>query len=227
MAAHLDLEEQEQLDQIKHFWAKYGNAITWVLIAVFGSMAAWNGWNYWQRSQAAKASALYDELQRVASGRDAEKIERAFNDMKAGFGSTTYAAQAAMLAGKALYEAKKPDAARAALTWAMNDASDPAYQGLARLRLAGLEFDAKAYDQALKLLDVALPKALEPLAQDRKADVLLAQGKADDAKALYLLAWKNMPDRMEYRQLVEVKLASLGVDVSTLAPASAASEVAK
>lgn len=220
MATHLDLEEQEQLDQIKHFWAQYGNLITWVLIAIFGSLAAYNGWNYWQRSQAAKASALYEELQRASIGSDAAKIERAFNDIKDGYGGTAYAAQAAMLAGKALFEAKKPDAARAALTWAMNDASDPAYQGLARLRLAGLEFDAKAYDAALKLLDTAMPKALEPLAQDRKGDVLRAQGKADEAKAMYLLAWKGLSERVEYRQLIEVKLASLGVDVATLGGAT-------
>ena len=220
MAAHLDLEEQEQLDQIKHFWAQYGNLITWVLIAVFGSLAAYNGWNYWQRSQAAKASALYEELQRATIGSDAAKIERAFNDIKDSYGATTYAAQAAMLAGKALFEAKKPDAARAALTWAMNDASEPAYQGLARLRLAGMEFDAKAYDQALKLLDAAMPKALEPLAQDRKGDILLAQGKTDDAKVMYLSAWKGLTERVEYRQLIEVKLASLGVDVSAQAPAA-------
>jgi predicted negative regulator of RcsB-dependent stress response len=224
MAAHLNLEDQEQLDKIKHFWAQYGNIITWVLIAVFGSMAAWNGWNYWQRSQGAKAAAMYEELQRATISGDAANIERAFTSMKDGYGSTTYAAQAAMLAGKALYEAKKPDAARAALTWAMNDAAEPAYQGLARLRLAGMEFDAKAYDQAFKLLDTAMPKALEPLAQDRKADILLAQGKADEAKAMYQQAWKGMGERVEYRQLIEVKLAALGVDVSSLAGAA---EVAK
>jgi predicted negative regulator of RcsB-dependent stress response len=224
MAAHLNLEDQEQLDKIKHFWAQYGNIITWVLIAVFGSMAAWNGWNYWQRSQGSKAAAMYEELQRATISGDAANIERAFTSMKDGYGSTTYAAQAAMLAGKALYEAKKPDAARAALTWAMNDAAEPAYQGLARLRLAGMEFDAKAYDQAFKLLDTAMPKALEPLAQDRKADILLAQGKADEAKAMYQQAWKGMGERVEYRQLIEVKLAALGVDVSSLAGAA---EVAK
>ncbi|MEX1167553.1 MAG: tetratricopeptide repeat protein, partial [Hydrogenophaga sp.] len=101
MAANLNLEDQEQLDQIKHFWAQYGNLITWVLIALFGSLAAYNGWNYWQRSQATKASALFEEMQRATVGGDAAKIERAFNDIKDGFGSTTYAAKAAMLAGKA------------------------------------------------------------------------------------------------------------------------------
>ena len=41
MATHLDLEEQEQLDALKHFWNQWGNLITWVLIAVLGAYAAW------------------------------------------------------------------------------------------------------------------------------------------------------------------------------------------
>jgi predicted negative regulator of RcsB-dependent stress response len=49
MATHLDLEEQEQLDQLKAFWNRYGNLLTWVLIAVLAVVAGWNGWNYWQR----------------------------------------------------------------------------------------------------------------------------------------------------------------------------------
>jgi len=44
MSKHLDLEEQEQLDQLKHFWNKYGNVITWLLIVVMGSYAGWNGY---------------------------------------------------------------------------------------------------------------------------------------------------------------------------------------
>lgn len=77
MAKHLNLEEQEQLDQLKNFWVRYGNLVTWVLIAVFGSVAAWNGWNYWQRTQATKAAALFQELDRAAQSNDAERIERA------------------------------------------------------------------------------------------------------------------------------------------------------
>src|SRR5690606_29262162 len=137
MAKHLDLEEQEQLDQIKHFWAQYGNLITWTLIVVFGSMAAWNGWNYWQRSQAAQASALYEEIERAALANDAEKTERAFAQIKDSFGRTTYAAQGAMLAGKTLFEAGKLDAARDALAWAADKSSVEALQAVARLRLSG------------------------------------------------------------------------------------------
>jgi len=38
MSSHLDLEEQEQLDELKHFWKQYGHVITWILIAVMGAM---------------------------------------------------------------------------------------------------------------------------------------------------------------------------------------------
>jgi predicted negative regulator of RcsB-dependent stress response len=223
MANHLDLEEQEQLDQLKHFWAQYGNLITWVLIAVFGSFAAWNGWNYWQRTQATKAAALYDEIDRAAAARDADKMARALSEMQDRFGGSTFAAQGSLLAGKTLFEAGKTDAARAALVWVSDRASDEAYQAIARLRLAGLDIEAKAYDQALKTLEAPMPKAFDALAADRRGDVYLAQGKTDEARQQYEAAWRGFSQRAEYRNLVEIKLASLGVDAASLAPVAEAS----
>ena len=216
MAKHLDLEEQEQLDQIKHFWAQYGNLITWLLIAVLGSMAAWNGWNYWQRSQASKAAVLFDEIERAAVASDTERMERALADMKDRFGSTTFAAQSGLLAGKALYDAGKADGARAALTWVADKASDDAYKAVARLRLVGLDMEAQAFDQALKTLEAPVPKAFEPLVADRRGDVFMSQGKSEEAKTQYQNAWRGLSEQAEYRRLVEVKLAALGVSVASL-----------
>jgi len=224
MAKHLDLEEQEQLDQIKHFWAQYGNLITWVLIAVFGSMAAWNGWNYWERSQATKAAALYDEIERAAVASDADRMERALAEMTSRFGGTTFAAQGGLLAAKTLFDAGKTDGARAALTWVADKASDDAYKAVARLRLVGLDIEAQAFDQALKTLEAPVPKAFGPLVADRRGDVFMAQGKAEEAKTQYQNAWSGLSDRAEYRRLVEVKLAALGVSVASL---TATGEVAR
>lgn len=216
MAKHLDLEEQEQLDQIKHFWNRYGNLISWVLIVVFGAFAAWNGWNYWQRTQAAKAAALYDEVDRAALAKDADRMQRALADMQSQFASTTFASQAALQAGKTLFDAGKVPEARAALVWAAEKSSDNSYKAVARLRLAALDIEAQAFEQALKTLEAPVPKAFEPLVADRRGDIYMAQGKTDDAKTQYQNAWKNLGNRTEYRRLVEVKLASLGVDVASL-----------
>jgi predicted negative regulator of RcsB-dependent stress response len=225
MAKHLDLEEQEQLADIKHFWNEYGNLITWVLIAVFGAIAAWNGWQYWQRTQAAQAAAMYDEVERAAQARDTARVERAFSDMKDKFGRTTYAQQAGMLAAKTFIENGNTDAAKAALAWVADKASDEGYQATARLRLASVLVQAKAYDEALKQLSGDFPKSFEGLVADRRGDVYNLQGKKAEAKAEYIKAYKSSDERAEYRRLIEVKLSALGVDPKELVtpPATAPS----
>jgi predicted negative regulator of RcsB-dependent stress response len=222
MARHLDLEEQEQLDELKHFWNQWGNLISWFLIAVLGSYAAWNGWQYWQRQQAVQASALYDEIERAASGGDVGRVEQGFKDIQDKFGRTSYAQQAGLLAAKVFTEKGKPDQAKSALQWVANDASDEGYQAIARLRLAAVLVEAKAYDDALKQL-AGMPAEFEPLAADRRGDIYNLQGKKDQAKAEYLKAWPGFAPDSEYRTLVEVKLTALGVDVQSLkAPAETA-----
>ena len=212
MAQHLDLEEQEQLDQIKHFWNQYGNLITWALILVLGAFAAWNGYQYWERNQSAKSAALYDEVNRAAQATDLPKLERAFGDIKDKFGGTDYAQQAGLLAAKVLADHGKADAAKAALAWVAEKSDNLGYQTVAKLRLAALLADAKSYDDALKQLSGTFPKQFEGLVADRKGDVLALQGKSADAKAEYVKAYAALPVGTDYRRLVEFKLNALGVD---------------
>lgn len=212
MSKALDLEEQEQLDQLKHFWKTWGNLISWLLIAVLGSYAAWNGYQYWERSQSVKASALYDEVERAVAAGDVSRVERSLADMKDNFGSTQFAQQAALLAAKTLQSQAKTDAARAALSGVIDKASDPAYRDVARLRLAGLHLDAKAYDEALKTLSAEFTPAMGGLAADLRGDVLQAKGQTAEAVVAYQLAWTKLADAVDYRRLVQAKLNALGVD---------------
>lgn len=227
MAKQLDLEEQEQLDQIKHFWKQYGNLITWLLIAILGSYAGWNGYQYWQRSQAAQASALYDELERLGAQGDPAKVQRAFTDMRDKFGGTVFATQGGLLAARLLQEAGKADEAQAALTWVADKASDPAYQAIARLRLAALLAQAKDYAAAMARLDGEFPDEFKPLVADRKGDLLMLQDKPADARTQYQQAYAGLDARNEYRRLVEIKLTALGADPRPAADAASAAEKQK
>lgn len=212
MAKHLDLEEQEQLDSLKHFWKQYGNAITWALIGVLGAFASWNFYQYWQRSQATQAASLFDEVERVVQSADTAKIDRVFADMKERYGATTYAQQTGLLVAKQYYNAGQLEAAKAALVWVADKASDQGYQAIAKLRLAGILAEAKAFDQALQQLSGSFPASFEALVADRKGDIFLLQGKSAEAIAAYRIAFKKFDERTDYRRLVEVKLNSLGVD---------------
>ena len=210
MATHLDLEEQEQLDQLKAFWKDYGNLITWALIAVLGAYAAWNGWSYWQREQATKASAIFEELDKSIQADDVAKTTGIFADMKERFPRTTLTQQAGLLTAKLQVENGQADAAATTLEWVSQNASEVEYQTIARLRLAGVLLDQKKYNEALKQLDAATAKDFVALVADRRGDVLAAQGKTDAARAAYAAAWKAMDAKFSYRRLIEAKLAAIG-----------------
>ncbi|WP_028605390.1 YfgM family protein [Ottowia thiooxydans] len=213
MATHLDLEEQEQIDAIKHFWKQWGNLITWVLIVIFGAFAAYNGWQYWERSQASKAALMHDELTRSISSGDVAHIERALADMKDKFSGTAYASLGGLEAAKALSEKGKLPEAKAALAWVAEKGSDAGLKAIAQLRLASLLTGEKAYDEALKHLAGSFPSEFVPLAADRRGDIYLLQGKRAEAASEFGKAYQGLDAASgEYRRLVGIKLNSLGID---------------
>jgi len=218
MATHLDLEEQEQLDQLKAFWKQYGNLITWLLVLLLGGYAAWNGWNLYQRDQGQKAGSLYDELDRAAQQGDSDRATRIFADMKARYPGATFTHQAGLLAARVAADKGQYDAATASLAWVADKASDDEYRAIAHLRLAGLLLDTKKYEEALKQVDAVSggPEFLA-LAADRRGDILLAQGKSTEAQAAYLKAWTAMDPKLDYRRVVEAKLNLLGVQPAATA----------
>jgi predicted negative regulator of RcsB-dependent stress response len=212
MASHLDLEEQEQLDELKHFWKRWGDLITWVLIAVLGGYAAWMGWQSYEGKQAAQSAALYDTVERAALSGDVALLDRSVTDIKEKFASTTYAQQAALLAARIYQDKDRKADAKAQLTWVTEKASNEGYQALARLRLAALLIDEKSYDEARKQLTAKAPEAFAPLMSDRLGDLAMLQAQPTEAVQHYKAAWKAFEPNAEYRRLVAVKLAALGAD---------------
>ena len=210
MATQLDLQEQEQIDALKAFWKQYGNLITWTITLVLAAFAAWNGWQWYQRDLSVKASVMHDEVDKAVAAGDVDKAVRVFGDLRERFARTTFAPQAALALAKLQHEKGKVDDARGTLAWVATDAHDEEYRSVALLRLAGLDLDAKKYDEALKSLDAAKSPSFAGLVADRRGDVLLAQGKKAEAVAAYQAAWKALPPTVDYRRLVEAKLTSLG-----------------
>lgn len=225
MATQLDLQEQEQLDALKAFWNKYGNLATWTLVLVLGAFAAWNGWNYWQREQGFKAGAMFDELDRAGQAGEVDKAGRIFADLKTAFPGTAFAQQGGLLLAKLQFDKGQADNARASLTWVAENGVEDEVRTVARLRLAALQAEAKQFDEALKTLAAATAPGFEGLVADRRGDVLITQGKKDEAVAAYNAAYKALGEKADYRRLVDAKLTALGA--APEAAAAAASGVGK
>lgn len=222
MATQLDLQEQEQLDELKAFWNKYGNLITGLLIVVFGAYAAWNGWQWYQRDQGVKAGAMFEELDRAAVAGDAERSGRIFADLRERYPRSTFAAQGALLAARVQFERGQADAARASLQWLAENGREDEARTVARLRLAALQGEARQYDEALKTLEGAKAAGFEALVADRRGDLLAAQGKPAEARTAYEAAYAAMSDQVAYRRLIEAKLTAMGAAPAPAASASGA-----
>lgn len=205
-----DLEEQEQLASIKSWWNQYGNLATWLLIIVLGAYAAWSGWNYYQRNQSSQAAQLYQELQKAVMAKDNAKVQRAATDMQDRFGRTAYAQMSGLAAAKSAFDANDPKAAKAQLQWIADNGHDDEYKAIAKIRLAGILLDEKAYDDGLKLLAGDYPAQFAGVVADRKGDILVAQNKIEEARSAYQSALDKTDQKNPGRQLIQLKLDAIG-----------------
>jgi predicted negative regulator of RcsB-dependent stress response len=186
--ATYDLEEQEQLATLKAWWKDNGNLVMTALSLVLIVFAAWQAWNYYQRNQAAQASGLYDAVQKAAAASDLKQVRESAGAILERYPRTSYAAMAALVSAKAHFQGGDLKTAHAQLAWAVENAKDEGLQDIARLRLASVMLDEKAYDDALKVLDATHGAAFDAPFLAVRGDVLVAQGKKDEARAAYKAA---------------------------------------
>ncbi len=209
-----NLQEQEQIDELKSFWNRYGNAILGALTIALFVFAGVRGWNWYETRQATAASGIYSQLTQAVESKNIEQVKQRSEDLFKQYGGTAYGQMAGLMAARAYVDANDLPGAKGALQWVIDNASDDEFKHLARLRLSGLLLDEKSFDAALKLLDPAQAGKLTPEMSgafaDRRADVMLAQDNASGAKAEYEKALATLPAASPLRQLVQLKLDSLG-----------------
>ncbi len=217
----LDLQEQEQLDTLKHFWERWGTPISVVLIIALLAFAGWRGYDWYQSRQASQAAALYEQLYADVASGDMGKLATSLKAMQDSYNSTTYAQQAGLLAGKAYFEKGKLDEARNALQAAAASTADKGLQSVAKLHLSSVLIAQKQYDQALQQLSQGMEPSYAALVADRTGDIYALQGKSAEAAKSYTEAYKAIERGEPYRQMIAMKLTALGVDVAALEPAAA------
>jgi len=207
-----DLEEQEQIDELKAWWKQYGRMLIVLVVAACVGAAGTAGWQWYKRSQSEQASQLYGTLEKAVRANDLKQIRELSGQLMDKFAGTAYGPMAALAVAKASYDGGDAKSAQAQLQWTIDNARDDDLIATARLRLAGVLLDEKKYDEALKLLDTAHPEAFTGLFADLKGDTYVAQGKMAEAKAAYRQALEKLPGEGTYRAIVQVKLDALGVD---------------
>jgi len=207
----LDLEEQEQVAELKAWWRQHGNLIVGTVVAAALAFSAWQGWRWYQASQAAQAAGYYEAVAKAAQAGDPKALRDATGTLIESYPRTLYAAMGALVAARFHFDRNDLKSAKTQLEWVIERSPSEDFKDLARLRLASILIDEKAYDEALKVLDAKHGAAYESQFAALKGDALVAKNQRAEAKAAYQLAIeKSTNEQSQFRESVRMRLESLG-----------------
>ncbi|MDM1757757.1 MULTISPECIES: tetratricopeptide repeat protein [Acinetobacter] len=211
------MTDEEQLDSLKSFFKKYGSAmVSGVLIALI----AFFGWQYWQKNNLAKAQNQTAKVQQLF-----DQAHAANGDAKATAALTTaadklvkedpdsiQAIQTQFTMAKLAYDQADYAKAERELKKVENSKiDDKGILQAVKIRLADAQFAQKKYDEALKTLSAVNEPTFKSTAEEMKGDVYVAKNDIENAKKSYQAAWDALLERKQERQILQIKLESVGV----------------
>lgn len=208
--ATLDLQEQEQVDAIKAWWKDNGKTVLWALVLVVGGIAGSQAWQSYKATKRVEAATVYNELIKQVGSNDPKRINDAAAVVTDKYGSSAYAPRAALLAAQVNISTHDNARAKTQLQWVIDHADEDGLKNAARLNLASVLLDEKNFAEAAKLLEAPHPESFDGLYADLKGDVLNAQGKPEEARAAYQVAFNKFDAKSMYRSLIQMKLDALG-----------------
>jgi predicted negative regulator of RcsB-dependent stress response len=220
-----DLEEQDQLDELKAWWARWGNTVATVILLACLAAAAVQGWRWWAGKKAEEAAVLFNAVTMAARANDVTKAKDAAAQLADKFAGSGYSPRAAFIVAKMQFDAGDAAASRAQLQWVVDHADEQELKEIARYRLAELMLNDKQYDEALKMLDAKQSAPFAGLYADLRGDALAAAGRKADARAAYQEALTKFDAKSPYRNYVQVKLESVGGTAADAAGANATTSV--
>jgi len=199
----LSTEEEESIESLKRWWNESGRLLALgIAVVVIGYF----GWQFWQNSQtqnAARASAVYDQLTRIAVTAPGQAIAEParsealtlIETLRTDHASSIYALYGALFGARLAVEADDLDAARTELEWFLANtrsgllgSTEETLVSLAQLRLGRVLLADNQPDRALTLISGVDGKALSAQFEELRGDIYLAQGQRDMAVQAYAAA---------------------------------------
>ena len=211
------LSDAEQLDQLKSATKKYGSAvISGVLIALI----AFFGWEYWQKKTLAESQTETARVQQLMNDAHASvgqadawtKLSTSADAIMKEDANSVQAVQTQFLMAKTAYDQGQYANAEKALKKVENsEVKDKGLLQLVKLRLSYAQLAQNKYDDALKTLNAVTDPAFKATAEEAKGDVYVAKNDIANAQKAYQAAWNDLLERKQERQILQIKLESVGI----------------
>ena len=211
------MTDEEQLDGLKSFFKKYGSAMfSGVLIALI----AFFGWEYWQKKTLAENQIATAKVQQLMDDAKAAKGDaKAFAMLAASADKivkdnpdSVQAVQAQIVMARLAYDKNDYATAERELKKVENSKlKDAGLLQIVKINLADSQLAQKKFDEALKTLSAVTDPAFKASAEELKGDIYFAKSDIENAKKSYQAAWNAVLERKQERQILQIKLESVGV----------------
>jgi predicted negative regulator of RcsB-dependent stress response len=202
--------EQEQVEAIKRWWKTNGKPLLFGLVIGIAALAGYRYWEAVQTARAEDASQNYSAMLQMMNDQridDARTTGQAIIDA---YPDSTYARLSALLLAKIAADGNDYARARELLTPLVEANDDSEIAPLARARLARLALAEGNVDTAAALLAAVPTRGGEDRFAELRGDILVAQGKPDAARPLYLEAMALAEKLGLERGVIQLKLDNLG-----------------
>ncbi len=201
------LNEEEQLEALKKWWADNGKSIVIGVVLGFAAIFGWQGWQAYRVAQGEAASNLYISMQNQVRAGKAESALELGKRLLGEHTGSVYASFAALKLAQLMYERGGKANASENLQWVVSHAPDAVIADLARFRLARVRLEQKQYEQAVSQLDAVDAAFMPAGVAELRGDIARARGDLAAARAAYRQALAAKGDASA---LVRMKLNEIG-----------------
>lgn len=204
--------EEQQVDAIKKYWQDNGNSLIAGLVIGLGGFI---GWNYYQDSVVAEQEQVSAQFQSTMENFAAKEVSfRANAEAFIGEHSeSNYAAFAAFALAKDAGSHSDWAAAATHLQKAVELASSDNMQAIALIRLARVQVQQQAYDDALATLAKPMPETYKASVEEIKGDTYLLQGNKELARTAYQASADA--GGLQINPALQLKIDDLNTSVNT------------
>jgi predicted negative regulator of RcsB-dependent stress response len=182
--------EEEQVEAIKRWWQENGKSTVFGIGLALALVFGWRGWQGHQQTQAAEASAIFDNLLLADNavqrdGTSAGTAQHLADSLKDQYAGLSYGQFAGLYNAKYAVQAGDYDAAVQELEWVLGQRPAAEIKAQAQMRLAQVQFAQSDSDAAISSLNKLADTSYAVQAEELRGDILFTQGDKVGALAAY------------------------------------------
>lgn len=206
--------ENEEIEELKSFWNSYGKPIFIGVLLAIAIVSVWKFWENHQITNKVKEAQNY-QLLIFAMSQPLDKVNEAdvisiADQLQKANPDSYYAQYAKFYLAKLAVSQNKLDDAAKALKAVLDKPADVALAELSRERLVRVLLAQNKPDEAFALLQAPVEKEFVTTREELKGDVLLKQGKIDQAREAYKAALAAAEaDKLGNQLIIKLKLNNL------------------